>query len=232
MADGSRGRTKTNGATQRQVANDGKIAEMVRQKHDTDSGLTPAQEASVKRWEREHTNRTTERVAAFGADGKVVYETHSGTHSSSKMSPYVDLKDTVITHNHPARRVRGGEDKHGWASGVGVSLSGNDLFAASHYNAKEMRAKANGYVYSIRRPEKGWPDKTTLHKAWKKAYQNAKKKYLGGTTQTHVQMYLSKGAKNIQDTYNRIDRLNAVLSHVATREIANKYGIKYTRSKA
>lgn len=232
MADGSRGRTNTNGATQKQKAQQEKIAEMVRQKHDTDSGLTRAQREAVTRWEREHTNRATERVVAFDSNGKVMYESKTGSGSRTSIPLNANLKDAVITHNHPARKVRGNDDKHGWASGVGISLSGDDLYAVAHYNAKEIRAKASGYVYSLRRPEKGWPDKIPLQNAWIKAYDNARRRYTGGTTRNDLARYVYRGAKGHQDVANRIDRINATLSHMATREVAKKFGLKYTRSKA
>ena len=232
MADGSTGRVKTNGATQSRKANQEKVAEMVRKKHDTNGGLTLAQREAVTRWEREHTSRKTERVVAFDGNGKVLYESKDGSHNRTGIPSWKNLEDAVITHNHPSRTVRSADSKLGWASGVGISFSGNDMSSAAHFNAKEMRAKANGYVYSLRRPQKGWPSSQTLLNEYKKAFAAAQRKYLGGTTKRAVTNYAWKGAKSTQEAYNRLDRINATMSHMATREVAKKHGITYTRSRA
>ncbi len=86
-------------------------------------------------------NGTVERLIAYDHTGSEVLRLH-GTEDEVKIpgAAYGMLRNTVVTHNHPAGR----------------SFSEDDIIAAVELDLFELRAVARDFTFRLRRPEQGW----------------------------------------------------------------------------
>ena len=197
-------------------------------KHATDAGLTPAQKKAVLTTESKIRNRKTETIRIVDDNGNVINPTISGTRSKAKAMASLIPQNGVFTHNHPGAEdepiyirgrkvgVRGGGT--GIGARIGASLSGPDLKSAIKTNAKEIRAVTPTYTFSIRRPAAGWGNINAddVHRDWNREFNN----------------YVNNHKEYAKESRQNLGRINAMASHVATRAIAKKYGMTYTRRKA
>lgn len=183
-------------------------------KGNINGGLTSEQIKAVSDFENQHRDRKTERVAVFDVNGKMVNKSTSGTRNRTRIRGAIP-ENSVITHNHPSS-VRGDSTRYG------SSLSGPDGIAAIRTNAAEVRAVSGNHTYSLRRPVKGWPINA---KQYQSEWHAAKAKH-----EKSLRNYINQ-AKDKNDRIRRIQRANTLMSHMATRDVAKKYGIPYTRLK-
>lgn len=138
------------------------VSTNTRRKADTEGGLTPAQRTAVLTEESRNRTRGTEAAAIVNPQGEVVRRlSQNRAHQVSfEGVPDAELRDAVVTHNHPGssqRRAFGNT----LATRVGSPLSPQDLALAANKDVAEMRAvtysgDGGGYIYSIRRPANGW----------------------------------------------------------------------------
>lgn len=184
----------------------------LRTKGNINSGLTKAQEAAVTKTENRLRNLRTERSVVIGKDGREVFKSTSG---SRKRTGVYAVPDSVITHNHPSS-VRGSSTRYG------SSLSGADGFAAIHFNASEVRAVSGSHTYSLRRPATGWPVNARQYQS---EWDAARKKH-SATLDNYI-----REAKDANDLKRRLQRANTLMSHMATKDVARKYGMEYTRRR-
>lgn len=208
----------------------------------TDAGLTQAQKTALAR-EEARINRIPvgrEETVVIDENGVVnplgPPTLRSGTRRrGNKTITYAEFdmrrvpENSIMIHNHPGFKGSG----NGLASRVGNTFTGQDLETAAAVNAKEIRAIARGYTYSIKRPAGGWPsgyamkrDLDTLSNRYLSEYQDAVK--------TRRMFGIVSGRGDYHggdDTYSRNvnDRANVAARARAMREVAKKYGLKYTR---
>lgn len=131
-------------------------------KNDIDAGLTEAQRKAVRDEEGRVRPFTVEHASIIDKDGKVVRRITNNNEHSVDFSgvPKDELKDAVITHNHPQRgQIKAFGDT--LATRIGSPLSAQDLAMAAKNDVAEMRAttfggNGGGYTYSIKRPAGGW----------------------------------------------------------------------------
>ena len=218
-------------------------------KHDTDSKMTAEQLRTVKTFEEKHKNYKTERVAMVDEKGRIVAQSSSGSRNKTSLTtiPGVDYSSTVVTHNHPDEEGFGAK---GIARSIGISFSGADLKAVAHHNAKGVRARANGYTFFLGRKGDKYPvDGRTLANEWTREFQKFQNGYIKsngkrdmGATAYAEQKYneaMSKLAAGDREGMNkayeeykmRWARMNATASHYASRAVAKKYDLIYTRKK-
>lgn len=102
-------------------------------------------EITLAEFEARIAPETDEIAAAFNAEGRLVLAPRRGDSSEVRFVPEEasSLEGTVVTHNHP----------------LGGLLSGEDAAFASDFDLAEMRVvQPAGVVYSLRRPQNGWPE--------------------------------------------------------------------------
>lgn len=189
-----------------------KGTERLARKGDINAGLTEAQRIGLTKAENKYRNYKTERSYVIDKNGKEIPQINKGTKNRTRVwAP----ADSVITHNHPS-------GKNGRATRYGTSLSGADVYAAISFNAAEIRAVGGTHTYSVRRPKQGWPVSANKYiSEWNQARDRHS---------IRLTEYM-KGAKNIADIARRYQRANTLMSHLATKEMAKKYNLKYTRRR-
>lgn len=186
----------------------------LRAKGDINSGLTKAQKAAVERFENKHRDYKTERVTAIDTNGRIVAQSTKGTRNQTRIPGYIP-ENCVITHNHPSAA-------NGKSTAMGGSISGQDLGTSIYRNAAEIRAVSGQYTYSVRRPRNGWnADPVQVVNRWRSSYN----RHIKDLTE-----YMNSG-KDFNTRVERYRRLNTLASHMATRDIAKKYGMEYTRKR-
>ena len=193
-------------------------------KQDVNAGLNPKEISTLSRIENARRNNLREQINIVDENGNVVISKNGGA-KSVHMTQYEasQMKDRILTHNHP----NPGNERNGLGTGlagqIGLTLSGADIGASIRNNAKEVRASAQGYVYSVKRPKGGWGNINSYevereinaaaraNRAWASRYVNS--------------------AKTREEAYNRQGRYNVATQNAAMRAIAKKYGFTYTRRK-
>lgn len=188
-------------------------AERLWQKSNINGGLTKAQEVALTNWENIHRERATERVVAIDENGRVLGGSTSGTKNRTRMVITPQMKNSVITHNHPRSNLK---------TGAGTSFSGADISTAIHADAKEIRVVTSDYTYSLRRPKGGWG---ISHKQARKEWDAA---FKSQTAELNKYVF---GAKDSKMQLTRIQRANTVGSMQLAREMAKKYGWEFTRKR-
>jgi len=197
----------------------GNAEAVAKQKHAVNAGLNPKEVATLKKLEDKNRLRKTEQANFVDEDGNV-YFSKNGSKSRVKFYPYEAqlMEDKIMTHNHPQEGTFGS----GLASQIGIPINGVDVSVAMKYNAKEVRASAQGYVFSVKRPKGGWqgnPDEVA--KDFQSAFNSSRAflyKYVGG-------------AKTDKEAYNRQGRYNVGRQNEIMRKLAKKYGFIYSRAK-
>lgn len=197
-------------------------------KANTDAGLNSAQKAAADKTENAIRNRKTEVAYAIDSNGNVIKVSGKGTRSKATVNVSMIPQDSVLTHNHPGeedrpiynrsgKKIGVGGGGQGMGARIGSSITGDDIRVAIKSNAKEIRAVTPYYTFSIRRPKDGWGvNGDDFLKEWYREVQNYRARNVG---------YARSGRE-------QLGRFNAVMAHQATRKLAKKYGMTYTRRKA
>ena len=123
------------------------------------------------------------------------------------------IKNNVVIHNHPSATKRRGIER------IGQSFSLADIHTAVTGDAKEMRAVTTTYVFSLKRPKKGWGNFKEIHKE----YQQAEKEVYAKLSK-YIRWY--KGDKD-----TAYARANVLHFNLITKKVAKKFGWKYSHKK-
>ncbi len=187
-------------------------------KRDVNAGLNSKQIATLHGIESKHATRATEQINFVDENGKVIFS-KNGTRSSVKLYPTESslMKDMVVTHNHPSDSRMG----KGMAMQIGQPINGIDLAGAIRHNAKEIRASAQGYVFSVKRPQGGWnanPDQ--VQRDFMREWRSEQSRSLG---------YIYKGDRETALTRNA--RWNVATMNAIMRRLSKQYGFNYTRRR-
>lgn len=165
-------------------------------------------------------NMKTERVYAFDKDGKEITHTISGQRDRAILSAVNgQLKDSVITHNHP--NLSGNTI----AGRVGNTLSYDDVSMAIRRNVKEIRVVSNTYTYSLKRKSSDWGiNSNDFVSNYNKELQAQGIRY----KVREKASFIRRGTSEYQEF---ADRVNNGLGHSVIKTLASKYGWSYTRKK-
>ena len=197
-------------------------------KANTDAGLNSVQKAAADKTENAIRNRKTEVAYAIDSNGNVIKVSGKGTRSKATVNISAIPQDAVLTHNHPGEEDRPVYNREGRRIGVegggqgmgariGSSITGDDIRVAIKSNAKEVRAVTPYYTFSIRRPEGGWGvNADGFLREW----------------YNEVRRYRNDNYTYARSGREQLGRFNAMMAHKATRKLAKKYGMTYTRRKA
>lgn len=192
----------------------------------TEAGMSKPLIEAVKREEAISMPRDTERLAILDSNGNVL-ATNVGKEGEVAIPRGVDLKDTVITHNHPTATMR---SKYGdsLASRVGSTLSGADVAVAVARDAKEIRAiTKGGYLYSLKRPANGWGVSVSkVQAAMKKHRADFKKAMDNGQIDKILDFDSASDMRRFQPRYS------VASQHYVMKKIAAQFGWKYSYRKA
>ncbi len=120
--------------------------------------------------------------------------------------------NSVFTHNHPVVLKDGVELDD-------LSLSVDDVIAASQANLAEIRAITSKNIYSLRRPASGWPPK-------KEIAQMADE-----IERRQIEVLLRKNAHPSQTIEQILGVINQQLPGRLMHELARKLGASYSRQQ-
>lgn len=188
-----------------------------RAKRGVNVGLNPKEIATLEGLEQRNSTRKTEQMNIVDENGNVIFS-KNGTKGRVKIYPYegVKMENKVVTHNHP-----GGEFGSGMGARIGVAVNGHDVSTAMIYNAKEIRASTEGYVFSVKRPKGGWRgNPSSVAKDFDRAFSASKKDALKYVAKAHG-----------EHQYVRLGRANASILNSIMKQLSKKYGFIYTRKK-
>lgn len=195
-------------------------------KSNTEAGMSQAQIATTRAWEESQRNARTENLAVIGEDGTLNplgNPVVSRGKTSVRSNPARIPQNAIVTHNHPWDERTDGT---GLGSKVGASFSDADIANAITLNNKEKRAVTKNYIYSIKRPAGGWnANPLDVKRDWDKVYKKESKIF------KELNAKRRSGELTYEEYNVRWGRANAVVSHRATRYVAQKYGFVYTRRK-
>ena len=209
-------------------------------KRNTEAGLTREQRTALDNWESRNRNYKTERAAVVDENGNVnprgnimvrrdrygrMVEATSGSGSRVFINPARIPENSVLTHNHPSNNA-------GIAGRVGQAFSGADLRIAVVTNAKEIRAVTPNYVYSIKRPAKGWTFDRSIEYEADRLFERHYNQYLS-QTRTMARNNTKRGGtwtRDDEDVYR--NRIMVTANDRMMQELARKYGFRYTRRRS
>ena len=206
------------------------------QRRDTDSRMPKTQRDAVNEYENRISNLRTERMGVIDANGNILLQSTKGSRRRTKLElpyPGYTAPNAVLTHNHPTDFDRGGI-----AARVNNTFSPADIKSASKLNVKALRVKSQGgYIYQLERMGDRWPsnpdalatEMNALDKKYIKRYDG-----IVNRVQNQISKLSNEGriveAQRLVDTYNA--RINVAGQHQAMKELAKKYGLRYTNRKA
>ena len=208
-------------------------------KHATEAGMTPAEAKTLldeeARFARSYGGRyeiagVVDAQGRLNPRGNPMVGERTGREALHGSTTTVRTRkdrtsgDMHFTHFHPWDD-RGGS---GLGKSVGISISGPDIANTIERGNRSIRARSQGYIYSIRRPAGGWnANPQEVRSDWNRVYQrevNSMKDTIRRIKEAHGLTW--------DELMVRQGRLNALASHRATKAIADKYGFIYTRRKA
>jgi hypothetical protein len=169
---------------------------------------------NVKKYEAKIKDRKTEKLYVFDKKGKILADL-DGTKNKVKIprSAFEKMKDNVIIHNHPSALERKGIER------IGTSFSIQDIHTAVTSDAKEIRAVTTTYVFSLKRPRKGWGKFSKVRKEYKKAEIETRSEL-----ERYIRQY--KGSKN-----TAYARANVLHTNLIVKKVAKKFGWEYSHKK-
>lgn len=192
----------------------------------TEAGMSKELVAAVKREEAINMPRNTERMSVLDENGNVL-GTNTGKEGEVAPPRGVNLKDTIVTHNHPSADIR---RRYGdtLASRVGASFSTADVVFAVNNNVKEVRAVTKGgYIYSLKRPANGWgANERQIRTVMAKYRAKFKKAMDDGQVDKILDFDSFSDMKRFQPRYN------VASQHYTLKKLAADFGWKYTYRKA
>lgn len=187
----------------------GKSAQLV-------SALRKQEEA----WGKEQS--TIEKARVYDVNGHEVYRNDNGTPTSVAVNNIARIGN-VTTHIHPKQN---GNDM---AAQIGLPLSGADVKNAITWGAKETRAVAAGYTYSLRPKDgKNWG---ITPRQFQIAYNRAMKEYTDNVIIPVLRNRLTNGRIFGEEEVIFNNRANLAQQNYALKKVAKKYGLIYTRRK-
>ena len=136
--------------------------------------------------EQKHDDRET---AYFIAGGELKYTVTSGESAAinlTRTDKYFisELKDAIMTHNHPILKRHAGTVYR-----LGASFSNSDLKSGYSYGLAEVRAFTEHRVYSIRPADgKRWPSSSLIDYHYHKTFLSVDKEFPGKPI-SHLIMY-------------------------------------------
>lgn len=134
------------------------------------------------------------------------------------------IEGLAYTHYHPWTSDTAGT---GLGRRIGVSFSGRDIASSIQANRPMVRARTENYIFSLRPGRNGWGTTAErIESEWNSAYRREVSSMKGWMDRERLLGRLNRDEYNV-----RFGRMNALASHRATREIANRYGLIYTRRK-
>lgn len=104
----------------------------------TEGGYTSSMRSGVLAAEKSISGNNYETLIAFDSKGNIIYQAKGG--KDWVRYDQTQVKDAVVTHNHPK----------------GSAFSSEDLVGMVESNMKEMRITSKNFTYSMKRPKKGW----------------------------------------------------------------------------
>ena len=104
----------------------------------TEGGYSAAMRNGVLNAEKSISGNNYESLIAFDSKGNIIYQAKGG--KDWVRYDRKQVKDAVVTHNHPR----------------GSAFSSEDLVGMVESNMKEMRITSKNFTYSMKRPKKGW----------------------------------------------------------------------------
>ena len=199
-------------------------------KHDTEKGLNARESATLAKLENQNTHRKTEQLNVIDADGNVVFS-KNGSKNSVKVTALEGLllRDKVMTHNHPTETKNGinmlGD---GIAGRIGLPINGIDVSTAMRYDAKEIRASAQGYVFSVKRPQGGWRGTSqqvqqAFNYYWKHPSISVSDYTFG--------RFMRNTPSDMKTALNRAGRWNVSTLNTIMKKLAKQFGFTYTRRR-
>lgn len=109
-------------------------------------------EVAAQVFESEIAERAVEVAGVFALDGTQLATT-DGTFDSVDMTPLMgQIKDAIVTHNHPGDQRDTGIDP------AYSSFSNGDITVAMRGDVYQMRAVTPEATFVMTRPRGGWPD--------------------------------------------------------------------------
>ena len=165
-------------------------------------------------------NKQFETGVAFDKDGNVVLDKRGAATSISFTDAECKaVKDCVFTHNHP----RGWSAKTGTLKRIGNSFSKNDITFAIGNDTAEIRAVTPTFTFSMKRPKNGWGI----------SILEVNESFILMEREVKSQMLtmISK-AKTNEEQERAIERAEILHHHLIWKKFAEKYGIKYTKTKS
>lgn len=176
-----------------------------------------------------------ENSAIFDEQGNALEITNGG--ANRRVGYDGILADgNIVTHNHPG----------------GGSLSRKDILGAVSTNAKEVRAVAGDYTYSIKRPDSGW-GVTRYEIKGSERFNYGKTVYTYGEKPGSIHHTPDASMKKLHNAYKiasrRIEaqrtkyisgstdkaaarrRFDTVYSHLINKEYAKLTGFEYTKTR-
>lgn len=210
-------------------------------KSDTDSRMTLKQLNKVRKIERAIYKNGTETSYVVDEKGEIVLQSENGNMSSVSLVFHDgrDYSNCVVTHNHPSI-TRDIQEKYikAWgeyattmfhpvvdsiATKVGIPFSSSDLFSTASRNLKGVRAVTEGgYIYSLERGKKGWPNAELLRIAFEEYFDDEYDKH---------RYYINEKGKSIQTQEERETKALISSRHRALMKVAEEFGLIYTRRK-
>jgi hypothetical protein len=165
-------------------------------------------------------NSEFETAVAFGKNGNIVIDKRGATTSVAFTNEECAMmKDCVLTHNHP----RGWSAKENTIGRIGNSFSYDDISLSINRDVAEIRAVTPTYTFSMKRPTNGWGVNVgKLKNDFDIANENMQ-----------IKMFeIIDKAKTLENMRQATERANTLHFHLIWKELAKKYGWKYTKTKS
>lgn len=201
------------------------------------AGHSRALDAALARTEASIRKSSNEQVFVFDKNGKIL-SSNIGSEDSVNTTKggrkIVKYPDSIITHNHPSSMTA----KSKALQRAGSPFSGNDITYAIFNNAKEVRAVAGNFTYSLKRKGDNWNVKSTLptelvkmtkkiDSLMRKTSKRYKDRAWNRANFRKDMLYKTSGE------YRQVnkERSDVLAAHRTLKYLAKKYGWDYTRKR-
>lgn len=158
---------------------------------------------------------TSESIHIFTEQGeKILGEAGKATTVALNVSDIPKLQNNIMTHNHPT-----GTDFYGRPVKT-TSFSKTDVVSAVRYNSKEYRAAAEGYTFSMKRPDGGWGHSyRSVSARYDRIYKS-----VFAANQKYINSYGG-------DKRTAASRAIAVTHHAVMKQLSKELGFSYTKQR-
>lgn len=157
-------------------------------------------------------NKNFETAVIIDSKGNVLLDKRGQARSVSFTLDEAKLmRNNILTHNHPG----GWRFPEGSMLRIGNSFSDADILTAIRNNMLEVRAVTPNFTFTMRRPEKGWPN-------WNEAKDRMKE----------LDFELTRDFfKRINTGKTTMAKCEVVHYHTLWKRFAHEFGITYTKAK-